>query len=304
MREGPLLVTGASGFAGRHLADHLEAQGETVARWDRRSLDLLDRDAVRTQVAALRPAAIYHCAGAPHVAESWSDTALVLATNVRATECLLDAVRRAALPCRVLLVGSATVYRRADHPLTEDDPTGPTNPYGLSKLAQEILGRRAQEEDGIQVTLTRSFNHTGPGQRPSFAAPAFARQLALIEAGHGPATLRVGNLDAKRDFLDVRDVARAYRLIMERGRTLVPYNVCSGSARSVAELLDALRSRFRTPVHVEQDPALLRPVDTPLVVGDATRLREDTGWTPTIPFDRMLDDLAAYWRARVQAGTA
>lgn len=297
----PVLVTGAAGFAGRYLVEHLTSLGTDVVGWTRRDVDLLDRDGVRAAIRNLKPSAIYHCAGAAHVARSWSDTTHPLRANMLATHHLLDAVRRAGAPCRVLVTGSATVYKDSPAPIDEETPLQPSSPYGLSKLAQERLALRAIAEDGLEVVATRSFNHTGPRQRPSFAAPALALQLAMIEAGRAEPVIKVGNLDVLRDITDVRDTVRAYERLMARGRIGVPYNVCSGIARAIRDVLDGLRARIGVPVRVEIDPARLRPNDTPLIVGDPARLRADTGWTPEISFDRMLDDLLDYWRRQVTA---
>jgi GDP-4-dehydro-6-deoxy-D-mannose reductase len=294
-----ILVTGAAGFAGSHLVERLRRGTQPVVGWTRTDVDFRDRDAVRAGIRALRPAAVYHCAGAPHVAESWRDSARPLRDNVLATHHLLDAIRRAGGACRVLVPGSAYVYRPSPSPIAETDPVAPASPYALSKLAQEQLGIRAIAEDGVEVIVTRSFNHTGPGQQPTFAAPAFARQLARIEAGLDEPVIRVGNLDARRDLTDVRDVARAYELLMAHGRPGEPYNVCSGVARSMREVLDALLTRARVPVRVEVDASRLRPNDAPLLVGNPSRLREETGWSPGIGFDRMLDDLLGFWRQQV-----
>jgi len=294
---GPVLVTGAAGFAGGHLVEHLRAFGDEVVGWDRHDHDLLDRQALAQAVRALRPAQVYHCAGAPHVAHAWKDTAQTLAINVLATHHLLDAIRLSGHACRMLITGSATVYAPADHALVEEDPLVPNNPYGLSKLAQEQLGLHAAIDDGVEVIVTRSFNHTGPRQQPAFAAPAFARQFALIEAGRLEPVLRVGNVDTKRDISDVRDVVRAYRLLMHRGVPGTAYNVCSGRPSAIRELLAGLQTRIGRPVRMETNPDLLRPNDTPVIVGSPARLQAATGWAPAISFDRMLDDLLDYWRA-------
>src|SRR5687768_7516154 len=251
----PVLVTGATGFAGGYVMERLAAAGTQAVGWSRRDVDLLDRDAVRARIRDLKPKAIYHCAGAPHVAHSWTDTTHALRSNVLATHHLLDAVRRGGAPCRVLVTGSATVYRATPDPVGEDAPIEPASPYALSKLAQEQLAIRSMAEDGVDVVVTRSFNHTGPRQRPTFAAPTIARQLALIEAGRIEPVIRVGNLDARRDITDVRDTARAYEHLMLRGRPGVPYNVCTGTARAIRDVLDGLRARISVAVRVEVDPA-------------------------------------------------
>ena len=273
-----------------------------VGRW--RRVDLLDREAVRTAVRALRPTVVYHCAGMPHVAQSWGDTALPLRSNVLATHDLFDALRREGVRCRVLVPGSATVYATAEGPIREDHPLGPASPYALSKLAQEQLAMRAGAEDGVDIVLTRSFNHTGPRQTPEFVAPSMARQIALIEKGDLEPVIRVGNLEAQRDLTDVRDVVRAYVALMRSAEATVVYNVASGIGRSMRSVLEALIARAHVPVRIEVDPARLRPSDLPVVIGDATRLRKATGWTPSISFDQMLDDLLAYWRRRVVDGGA
>jgi GDP-4-dehydro-6-deoxy-D-mannose reductase len=299
VEPGTVLVTGATGFAGSHLAARLRQTSDRIVGWSRADVDLLDRDKVRAKIRELAPSFIYHCAGAPHVAQSWSNTAHPLRNNVVATHYLVDAVRRAGLRCRVLITGSAAIYHSSQHPITEDGVVAPASPYALSKLAQEQLGTRATVEDGIDVVITRSFNHTGPGQSPSFAAPALARQFALIEAGRLEPVIRVGNLDARREFTDVRDTVRAYELLMKHARSATPYNVCSGSAFAIREVFDGLQARVKKPVRVEIDPSRLRPNDTPILMGNGERLRAETGWRPEISFDRMLDDLLNHWRDRV-----
>jgi GDP-4-dehydro-6-deoxy-D-mannose reductase len=291
-----VLVTGAAGFAGSHLVEHLRLPHNHVVSWTRQTVDLLDRDRVRSAIRELRPAQIYHCAGMTHVAKSWRDTAQPLEGNVLATEHLFDALRREGIRCRILVPGSATVYAASSEPISEDGPIAPTNPYAISKLAQEQLALRAIQEDGLDLVLTRSFNHTGPRQTPEFVAPSMARQIALIERGELEPVIKVGNLDAQRDVTDVRDVVRAYAALMQSGRTGVIYNVASGVARSVRSILDALISRSKVPVKIEVDRARMRPNDVPVVVGNYARLNAATGWRPEISFDETLDDLLNYWR--------
>jgi GDP-4-dehydro-6-deoxy-D-mannose reductase len=264
-------------------------------------VDLRDRESVRAAIRDLRPAAIYHCAGSPYVAESWADTALPLANNVLGTHHLLDAVHRAGLNCRVLVTGSATVYAPAAQPITESHAIAPASPYALSKLAQEQLAVRVGAEDGLPVLVTRSFNHTGPRQAPAFVAPSMARQIALIEKGAMEPVIRVGNLDAQRDLTDVRDVVRAYAALMAAGSAGTIYNVASGIGHTIRSVLDALVARARVPVRIETDPARLRPSDLPVLIGDYSRLRETTGWHPSISFNQMLDDLLDYWRRAVSS---
>ncbi len=308
MSGGPVLVTGAAGFAGSHLVEHLAARGPVVgwsrsdpppnlaslARWQR--VDLLDRGRVRAALSEVAPATIYHLAGVPHVGQSFRHSAHALRGNVLATHILLDELRRLANGARVLITGSATVYAASESPIAEDAALAPTSPYALSKLAQEARALRGLQEDGVEVVVARSFNHTGPRQTPDFAAPSFARQVALIERGTIPPTIRVGNLDALRDFSDVRDVVCAYRLLVERGTSGRIYNVASGVGRSIRSVLDGLVARSRVPVEIELDPSKLRQSDTPALVGDPSRLKRETGWEGTYSFERTLDDLLEYWR--------
>lgn len=305
-----VLVTGAAGFAGSHVVEALGGREEVVgwthrapppqeiahlASWHR--VDLLNPAEVRDEIARLKPSAVVHCAGAPNVAHSWRDTVTPLSANVLATHHLFDALRRTGTPCRVVVPGSATVYAASTAALTEESPVGPSNPYAVSKLAQEQLALRAAREDGVDVIVTRSFNHTGPRQSAAFAAPNMARQIALIEAGFAEPVVKTGNLDAQRDFTDVRDMARAYVALLRHDAESTLYNVASGTTRMMRSVLDALVARSRVHVRVETDPGLMRPSDTPIVLGDATRLRRETGWRPEIPFDRTLDDLLNYWRS-------
>jgi GDP-4-dehydro-6-deoxy-D-mannose reductase len=309
-----VLITGAAGFAGSHLADLLAESGAAVTGWRRpggktppnlssihwQLVNLLDRQAVARAIADIRPDDVYHCAGSAHVGASWANTGQTLATNVLGTHHLFDALRAAGLHARVLIPGSSYVYRQSDRALKEDDETGPASPYALSKLAQEMLGQRALEEDRQPAFLTRSFNHIGPRQEPSFAAPGFARQIAMIEAGRMAPTIEVGNLDAARDLTDVRDTVRAYRDIVEKGRAGAVYNVCSGTAIKIRDLLDRLVAMSRVPVQVRVDPARYRPNDNPVLLGDRSRLHNDTGWAPQIPIEKTLKDLLDYWRKEVQ----
>ena len=309
---GAILVTGAAGFVGGHLLDLL---GTGVVAWHRaggrppatsragitwQAIDLLDPAAVHRAIADVGPTTVYHCAGAAHVGMSWGDTARTLAINVRGTHNLLEGLRRAGLKARVVIPGSAMVYAAADRALTEDDPLVPRSPYALSKLAQEMEGVRANL-DGLHVTIARAFNHMGPRQDPFFAASGFARRIADIEAGRWEPEIAVGNLDARRDLTDVRDTIRAYRLILERGTPGRPYNVCSGRAITIRELLDRLLARARVPIRVRVDAARLRPNDVPLLLGDPTRIQTELGWQPEIPLDRTLDDLLDDWRNRPPA---
>jgi GDP-4-dehydro-6-deoxy-D-mannose reductase len=312
--NGPFLVTGAAGFAGSHVVEALAGYADTVgwthlapppedvaplAEWQR--VDLLNPAEVLAAIARIKPSAVIHCAGAPNVAHSWRDTVTPLSVNVVATHHLFDALRRVGVSCRVVVPGSATVYAPSMDVLTEESPVGPSNPYATSKLAQEQLALRAASEDGVDVIVTRSFNHTGPRQSAAFAAPNMARQIAMIEKGLAEPVIKVGNLDAQRDFTDVRDMARAYVTLMRKGTPSTIYNVSSGVARVMRSVLDALAVRSKVEVLIETDPTLMRPNDVPLMLGDSTKLRRETGWHPEIPFDQTLDDLLDYWRGVITA---
>jgi GDP-4-dehydro-6-deoxy-D-mannose reductase len=303
-----VLITGSAGFGGTHLLQRLSGRHELVA-WARSSpppefrplarwheVDLLDRDRVRSLVRELRPAAVFHLAGSPHVPESFREPATAYANNVLATHHLFDALRRAGTHSRVLVTGSAAIYGSSGQPLREDSPLAPVSPYAVSKLAQEQLGVRALREDGIEVILTRPFNHTGPRQRPSYLAPSIARQIALIERRQLEPVLRVGNTSAVRDLSDVRDVVRAYERLMDVAPPGVVFNIASGVGRSVQQIIETLLARSTVPVRIEVEEARLRATDLPHLVGDATRLEEATGWKPEIPFEQTIDDLLEYWR--------
>lgn len=306
---GPPLVTGAAGFAGSHLLDELLRTNPSVAAWasprgrlpgpaDSRvhwsAVDLLDPEAVARAIADLRPAAVYHCAGVPHVAESWGNPRRVLEVNVMGTHHVLEALLRAGHRCPVLVTGSALIYHPAAAPLTEDHPIGPSSPYGVSKLAQEMLAARAPGL--LPVYLARPFNHAGPRQSPDFVTSSFAKQIAEIEAGLSEPVLRVGNLTARRDITDVRDTVRAYRLIVERGVPRRPYNVCAGQAYRISDLLETLLGLSRVRVTLEEDPTRMRPSDIPTVLGDRSRIGAEIGWQPELPIERTLADLLDYWR--------
>jgi GDP-4-dehydro-6-deoxy-D-mannose reductase len=308
---GPTLVTGGNGFAGGHLLDALAASDAPVVAWhgpespvpaDGRvrwlTVDLRDRGAVKAALGSSRPARVFHCAGIARVAESWREATATLELNALGTHHLLDAARDLGLDARIVIPGSGLVYRASTEAHSEDDPVEPATPYGLSKLAQELVALAAAE-DGLAVVVARAFNHIGPRQSPGFVTASFARQIALAEAGLADPVIQVGNLDARRDVTDVRDVVRAYLALAENGRAGRIYNVCSGTAPPMCDLLDGLIALARVHVEVRTDDARLRPSDTPVVLGSPARIRQEVGWAPAIPLDRSLEDLLEYWRVRV-----
>jgi GDP-4-dehydro-6-deoxy-D-mannose reductase len=310
---GPPLVTGATGFAGSHLVEHLLSDEPVVAAWANprgapaghrnpkitwTAVDLLDREAVGDAIAALQPSIVYHCAGAADVGSSWADPVTPLKLNAVGTHHLLEAVRLAAPTAGVVVVGSAAVYRASRDAIDEESPIGPSSPYGVSKLAQEMLAARVTT---FPVFLARPFNHAGPRQSSAFVTSSFARQIAEIEAGLSAPVLSVGNLDASRDVTDVRDIVRAYRMMARNGIAGRPYNVCSGRAYPIGDLLEMLLALARKDIRVASDPSRLRPSDNPVVLGNPSRIGTDVGWHPTIPIAETLKDLLEYWRRRVAA---
>jgi len=307
-------VTGLDGFVGQWLARELIAHGDEVAGGSRNVepkysvLSRLEAESLtwlpfelcndQTMIAAMqswRPEAVYHLAAQASVADSFADPFATAAVNSSGTSHLVDAVAHVVPHATFLYVGSAEAYGTvsADElPIPETAPLRPNNPYAQSKAAGESAA--LERVGAVRAIATRSFNHIGPGQRTAFAVSSFARQLAAIRRAEAPCSIDVGNLSAKRDFTDVRDVVRAYRLLVERGLAGEVYNVCSGRAVAMQEILDMLIGIAGVPVEIRVDPARLRPVDTPVMYGDATKLNAATGWSPQIPLEQSLRDLFAW----------
>ncbi len=317
-----LLVTGIAGFVGGHLVDYLRAEQPQVQilgldshpgprvralQVEVIAADVEDAAAVRDALGSVRPDGILHLAAQSSPQRSWDDPAGTLRTNVLGLLNLLEGARAHGLAPRTVVVGSAEEYGQVDPrdlPLREDAPLRPLTPYAASKVAQGYLGLQYALSTGIPVVRTRTFHHTGPRRGESFAESSFARQLAEIEAGRRPAVIEVGNLDAVRDFTDVRDVVRAYWALLERGRAGEVYNVCSGTGIRLRDLLQTLIDVSGLRVEVSVDPARLRPSDVPEQIGDPARIRADLGWTPSIPLKQSLADLLQYWRERVARAEA
>jgi GDP-4-dehydro-6-deoxy-D-mannose reductase len=263
--------------------------------------ELNDPASIEPVLDAVAPDRIVHLAGQSSVHQSWIDPGGTLRTNILGIVHLLDAVRRRGLRPDVLVVGSAEEYgmvEAAELPLREDLPLRPSSPYAVSKVAQGLIALPYGPAGGMRVLRTRTFHHTGPGRGETFAESSFARQIAEIEAGKRAPVIHVGNLEAVRDYTDVRDVVRAYWAILDRGAAGEVYNVCSGQGRRIHELLDLLLAESGAKVEVRVDKDRLRPSDVPALVGDPRRLREATGWEPRVPLEESLRDLLHDWRQR------
>jgi GDP-4-dehydro-6-deoxy-D-mannose reductase len=304
-----VLVTGASGFAGRWMLRELAGRGIPAWAGVRRPgstqdvpeviLDLEDPASIYAALDKIRPTGIVHLAAmaSPHLSNARPEAAY--AVNFLGAHRLLESCRVLGLAPRVLLVGSATVYgkvEKSEPPLSETRPVRPTDAYSLAKAAAEMLA--PVYENLFPVVVARSFNHTGPGQGTDFALPAFASQIARIEAGLQEPVIRVGDLLAERDFLDVRDVVAAYALLLEHGEPTTTVNVCSGTCHPVAEWLERLVAQARVPVRLEVDRSRVFVQSNPRLVGDNSRLRA-LGWEPRISPDSMLSFLLEHWRARI-----
>lgn len=308
-----LLLLGASGFAGRHLREAAEGAGHHVIAADRSgepgdlSFDLLEPHSLHEVVRAAAPDAVVNMAGAASVAASWRRAGETFAVNSLGVVNLLEAVRAEAPAAQLICASSAEVYGEASEaklPLHEDLPLEPVTPYGASKAAMEIACGQYARSRGLRIAVVRAFNQLGPGQSPQFAAAGFARQLAAAEAsGHDEVELTVGNLGAARDFTDIRDSARGYLALVERGLTGT-FNLCSGKAVGLETLIEEMRAATPLRVKIEHSPGLARPSDPPLVYGTAQRLREATGWEPRIPLARTVSDLLDWWRAELRREVA
>ncbi|MGH9086095.1 MAG: GDP-mannose 4,6-dehydratase [Acidimicrobiales bacterium] len=296
------LVTGGLGFVGRHLVAHLREAGDDVLTLDHHGsdpVDITDGPAVHRAIAAAEPQAVYHLAGWADVGASWKDPIGTFRANAEGSLHVFQACVAAGVE-RVLSVASADVYGivvESELPLREDAPVRPTSPYAASKVAADALAHQAFLGYGLGVVRVRPFNHLGPGQSERFVGPALAARIARAERA-GEDAIPVGNLTPRRDLTDVRDVVRAYRLLVEAGTPGDVYNVCSGHDVSIQELADRLVGLAARPIALVPDPALLRPIDLPVLRGDASKLQRATGWQPEIPLDRTLSDLLDDMRAR------
>jgi len=312
-----VLITGIAGFAGSHLAelalregaevvgsvlpdaptDNLAAVQKDVATV---SCDLTEPGAAAAMIRTTRPDRVFHLAGASVVGTSWALRADVLRTNLEATYQLCEGLRRHPVPC--LLVSSGEVYGvvpESEQPISESRRWAPGSPYALSKASQELYAGYYARSEGIPLVIVRAFNHVGPRQGLGFVWSDVARQIADIEKRRGPGILEVGTTTTRRDFTDVRDMVRAYWLLLARADPGRTYNAASGKAMSIREVIDEFRARAVCPVEVRQVAERVRPIDVPLLVGDASRLRALTGWEPTIPLRQSIEDVLDDWRRRI-----
>lgn len=309
-----ILVTGATGFVGQHLIQQLhhhtpdaEIHGTTQSgaegiRLGLHTVDLRDPSAVNALISKVQPDQIYHLAAQAVVKASFDDPWETLETNVRSQLNLFLACLAYKLNPRILVISTGELYAnatRADRPSDESTPPHPTSPYSVSKLAQELLAQQYHLSHQLQTIIVRPFNMIGPGQHEGFVAPDFALQIARIEEGIQPPVMRVGNLEAERDFSDVRDVVRAMQFVMANGQAGETYNIASGEKHHIRDILDQLLAASSAKITVEQDPARMRPANVPLLWGDAGKLREATGWQVEIRFGQSLRDVLNDCRQRV-----
>jgi len=276
----PVLITGGHGFVGRHLQRQLGQQAVPTGA------DVTDPSSLAQAVATTRPDSVVHLAAMSSVADSWAGTQDVWRVNVLGTVNVLEAVRKEAPEARVLVVSTGQVYGQAEKiPTPEESPVAPVSPYAASKAAAEL----ACAQSPLDIVITRPFQHEGPGRDERFAVGSWTRQIARLEAAGG-GKLQVGDLTSRRDIADVRDVCRAYELLLDRTVPAGVYNVASGTAFRMQDVLDLLIAQARCPVEVEVDPTRSRPTDLAAVCGDASKLKAATGWTPTIPLEQTLAD--------------
>lgn len=310
------LIIGAAGFVGGYLIECLIAHGDEVyatklpfeeihSNCTVRELDILDSDSTLSLINEILPDRIFHLAAQSSVALSWKKPAMTAQVNVIGTINVLEAVRVAECEPVVLLVGSSEEYGKpvsADGTISETEQANPQNIYAVTKHTQNCLGRIYHQAYGMKTINVRAFNHFGPGQLPQFVISDFCKQAAEIEAGLREPVIRVGNLAAKRDFTDVRDIVRAYELLTEKGVYGETYNVGSGRAEEISAILDLILSLTTTEISVEVDKSRLRPIDVPVVKADIERISKDTGWQPEIDLLTTISDTLEYWRTEISRG--
>ncbi|UCC77128.1 MAG: GDP-mannose 4,6-dehydratase [Anaerolineales bacterium] len=313
------LIPGVGGFVGSHLASYLVGEagldvwgldlveGRAAALRPRITLHvgdvLMDLPALQDLFAAEQPDYVFHLAAQAFVPSSWKDPWTTLENNIRGQlNVLLAAVAMERVP-RILVVGSADEYGIVfpeELPISETNPLRPNSPYAVSKVAQDMMGYQYYASHKLPVVRVRPFNHIGPGQSPAFVTADFAKQIAEVEAGLREPVMRVGNLEARRDFSDVRDIIRGYYLALSEGEPGEVYNLGAERSYSIRQVLDGLLALSETRVTVEQDPTRLRPSDVPEILADCAKFRSRTGWRAEIPLERSLKDILDYWRSRIR----
>lgn len=310
------LIIGGGGFVGRYLAEHLiqdcgwetsltklPQENVSVAGCQAYNLDILDRDAVQALLVLQRPDVIFHLAAQSSVAYSWKNPQLTADINIHGCLNVLDAVRDVeGYQPHILLIGSGEEYGalpKGTSIVRETTPVYPGNPYAITKLTQNLFGSLYAKAYGMHVVMVRAFNHVGPGQTPQFVVADFCKQAAEIAAGVREPVMRVGNLSAARDFTDVRDVVRAYGLLIQYGKSGETYNVGSGKAIVIEELLKRIIAQSGAEITIEVDPEKLRPVEIPVIQADISKLQADTGWMPEIPLEQTIGETLAYWKSRI-----
>lgn len=314
------LITGITGFVGSHMADHLLSLGGYevfgALRWrsrrdnikhieDRVTLlegELHDSASIHELLETVRPDQIYHLAAQSFVPTSWKSSADTISTNIVGNVYIYEALRKLKLLPRMMIACSSEEYGLVlpdEVPIKETNPLRPLSPYAVSKIGQDFLAYQYFKSYGIPVVRTRAFNHTGPRRGDVFVTSNFSRQIALIEAGKQKPVIKVGNLEAIRDFTDVRDIVRGYRLAVEKGEPGELYNLASGNGIRIRDMLQTLLDLAKVDIQIEVDPERLRPSDVEVLIGDATKFRERTGWRPEISFEQTMNDLLQYWRSNV-----
>lgn len=310
---GRVLITGGTGFVGTHLIRFLKSQASkiaVIALGDRTSqqepgieyhtLDIRRADQVRSLVHNISPTHVYHLAGISAIDVSWNNPRLTFEVNVLGAYNLFEAAMSLPSLPKILNVSTSQVYAASGMVLTETSRVNPDNPYAASKAMAEMLRVPYRLCIGGGIITARSFNHTGPGQAPNFVLPSIARQFAEMEAGLRPPRLTAGDVEVKRDFTDVRDVVLAYSALLDKGRTDEVYNVCSGAAVCLADVIRQFEAISGIAVEIETDPARLRSNEVSLIFGDPTKIRRETGWSPQIPLDKTIRDLLDYWRVKIK----
>lgn len=312
-----VLITGASGFVGRHLASYLDKSGEFdivgISSQKRPPIDggrllvcdLRDADLTRRTLEHYRPEVIFHLAGQSHVPRAFAAPAETLVANVVGQINLLEGCREAGLDPVIISVSSAEIYGAVapdQIPINEYQPLNPNNPYASSKAAQDLYAGQYAASYGMKIVRVRPFNHVGPGQADRFVVSSFARQIAEVEAGLADPVVLVGNLDPVRDFLDVRDVVQAYRMVADEAFGGEIFNIASGVGVSIQNILDMLVDASTHKIEVRVDPERLRPVEVPVFRGDASKISAATGWKPTISLEQTIHDVLNYWRGQIGHG--